>query len=376
MNVSIITAFPELFTSFLSTSIPGRAVKNNLLSVNIVNLRGFGKGNYRQLDDYAFGSGGMVLAAPQLKAALDSALIEGVKPFVVYPSPQGALISQELIESLAHQEHVIIFCGHYEGLDERFVEKYVNLEISIGDCVLTGGELPAMIIVDSMSRLVPGVVGKSKAVIEDSFYRGMLDNPNYTRPFDWEGLQVPEVLLSGNEKQISRWRRQESIKRTLTRRPDLISRASIRDYLAEKVGVLVLAHDESIDLRGLGPLCQAYGLSRPFVAAKSHELRDKIKSSYPEAKVLGSLAKLSGNENTLCVKIFSGSRANSLHSLEVKRRCLEHDGSILFIFAQDESELECLDCLSGYLYEHEHDADNIPLNILIGTALDRFLGKR
>ncbi|MBQ4469135.1 MAG: tRNA (guanosine(37)-N1)-methyltransferase TrmD [Synergistaceae bacterium] len=377
MNVSIITAFPELFTSFLSTSIPGRAVKNNLLRVNLVNLRDFGRGNYRQLDDYAFGSGGMVFAAPQLKAALDFADIEGVKPFVIYPSPQGALISQELIESLAHQEHVIIFCGHYEGLDERFVEKYVDLEISIGDCVLTGGELPAMIIIDSMSRLVPGVVGKSKAVIEDSFYRGMLDNPNYTRPFDWEGLQVPEVLLSGNEKQISRWRRHESIKRTLTRRPDLISRASIRDYLADKVGVVILARDENIDLRGLISLCEAYNLSRPFVIAKSHELRETIKNLYPETKVLGSPAKLSGEQNTLCVKIFPGSRENSLHSLEVKRRCLEHEGSILFIFAQDESELldERLEGLSSYLYESGLNG-LVPLNILIGTALDRFLGKR
>ena len=352
-------------------------MKNNLLRVNLVNLRDFGRGNYRQLDDYAFGSGGMVFAAPQLKAALDFANIAGVKPFVIYPSPQGALISQELIESLAHQEHVIIFCGHYEGLDERFVEKYVDLEISIGDCVLTGGELPAMIIIDSMSRLVPGVVGKSKAVIEDSFYRGMLDNPNYTRPFDWEGLQVPEVLLSGNEKQISRWRRHESIKRTLTRRPDLISRASIRDYLADKVGVVILARDENIDLRGLISLCEAYNLSRPFVIAKSHELRETIKNLYPETKVLGSPAKLSGEQNTLCVKIFPGSRENSLHSLEVKRRCLEHEGSILFIFAQDESELldERLEGLSSYLYESGLNGP-VPLNILIGTALDRFLGKR
>ena len=318
----------------------------------------------------------MVFAAPQLKAALDYANLESgnIKPFVVYPSPQGVLINQELIESLAHQEHVIIFCGHYEGLDERFVEKYVDLEISIGDCVLTGGELPAMTIIDAMSRLVPGVVGRSQAVIEDSFYRGMLDNPNYTRPFEWEGLQVPEVLLSGNDKQISHWRRRESIRRTLTRRPDLISRASIRDYLADKVRVLVLAHDENIELGSLNILCEAYRLLRPYVLAKSHELREKIKNSYPEAKVLGSLDKVLSEENLLCVKIFSESHKNSLHSLEVKRRCLKHEGSILFIFAQDDSELESLEGLSSYLYERE--MNNVPLNMLIGTALDRFLGKR
>lgn len=353
-------------------------MKNNLLRVNLINLRDFGKGNYRQLDDYAFGSGGMVFAAPQLKAALDYANLESknIKPFVVYPSPQGVLINQELIESLAHQEHVIIFCGHYEGLDERFVEKYVNLEVSIGDCVLTGGELPAMIMIDSMSRLVPGVVGKTQAVIEDSFYRGMLDNPNYTRPFEWEGLRVPEVLLSGNDKQVSHWRRREAVKRTLTRRPDLISRASIRDYLADKVRVLIIAHDENIELESLGALCEAYELSRSYVLAKSHELREKIKNLYPEAKVLGSLDKILSEDNLLIVKIFSGSKNNSLHSLEVKRRCLEHEGSILFIFAQDESELEseALEGVSSYLYESE--INNVSLNILIGTALDRFLGKR
>ena len=340
-----------------------------------MNLRDFGRGNYRQLDDYAFGSGGMLFAAPQLKDALNFAAHKGVKPFVIFPSPQGVLISQEIIETLAHQEQVIIICGHYEGIDERFTQKYIDLEISIGDCVLTGGEIPAMLIIDAMSRLVPGVVGKNKAVIEDSFYRGMLDNPNYTRPFSWEGLDVPEILTSGNEKQISRWRRREAINRTLTRRPDLIARASIRDYLADKVNLAVIANNENVNLCGLNELCRAYKLGRYYIIADDHDLREKLKNLYPEAKIIGSLARLQ-SENILIVKIHACSGDNLLHSLELKRRCLEHEGEIIFLFADDESNFYNVQGLAGYLYEAGQEIINVPLNILIGTALDRLLGKR
>ena len=254
-NVSILTAFPEMFDCILSTSISGRAVSAELIGVDVVNLRQFGKGNYRQLDDYAFGSGGMLFAAPQLKAALDFVSKDSAKPFVVYPSPQGVSVTQELIESLAHQEHVIIICGHYEGIDERFTQKYVDLEVSIGDCVLTGGEIPAMMLIDAMSRLVPGVVGKSKAVIEDSFYRGLLDNPNYTRPAEWEGEHVPEVLLSGNAGEISRWRRKSAATRTISRRPDLLSRAAIREYLTDGARAAFILSEGKADFSGVLELC-------------------------------------------------------------------------------------------------------------------------
>ena len=307
----------------------------------------------------------MLFAAPQLKAALDS-----MKPgFVVFPSPQGVLISQEIIESLAHQEHVIIICGHYEGIDERFIEKYVDLEISIGDCVLTGGEIPAMLMIDSMSRLVPGVVGKSKAVVEDSFYRGMLDNPNYTRPASWEGLEVPEVLLSGNEREISRWRRREAVTRTLTRRPDLISRASVRDYISEGISLAVIVDDEEANLSGVSDLCRAYDLGRLFIVARTRELREAMKKKYPEAKILARVE----SDSALVVKLFAEARENSLHSLEIKRKCLEHEGKIVLVLAQDEEALERLDGISGYLYERDI---NVPLNIQVGIALDRLLGKR
>ncbi|MDR3264685.1 MAG: tRNA (guanosine(37)-N1)-methyltransferase TrmD, partial [Synergistaceae bacterium] len=199
MRFTIVTAFPEFFGDFLSTSIIGRAVKTGLIRVDLVDLRSFGRGGYRQIDDYAFGAGGMVLTAEPLFEALEAArATQRGQSFVVCPTPQGVLLTQDIVETLAAQEHVVIVCGHYEGPDERFVERAVDLEVTIGDCVLTGGEIPAMAIIDAVSRLTPGVVGKRDAVEDDSFYQGMLDHPHYTRPASWDGRVVPDVLLSGN----------------------------------------------------------------------------------------------------------------------------------------------------------------------------------
>lgn len=361
-----------MFSSFLSTSISGRAVSAGLISVNLVNLRDYGKGSYRQLDDYAFGSGGMLFAAPQLKDALDSASNGGARPFVVYPSPQGVLITQEIIETLSRQEHVIILCGHYEGIDERFTCHYVDLEVSAGDCVLTGGEIPAMMIADAMARLVPGVVGRQKAVIEDSFYRGMLDNPNYTRPAIWENESVPEVLLSGNAGEISRWRRRTAASRTISRRPDLLSRASIREYITGGVRAAFILSEGQANFTGVSELCRAYDLGRPYVVAYTHDLREKAKEIFPQAKVIAGMHELS-SQGVLIVKVFSVAGAGRMHSLEVKRMCLEHDGRVIFVIAEDEAELEALSGIGGYLYE---SGIEMPLNVKAGIALDKFLGKR
>lgn len=362
-----------MFDCILSTSISGRAVSAELIGVKVINLRDFGRGNYRQLDDYAFGSGGMLFAAPQLKDALDFAAKDSsAKPFVVYPSPQGVSVTQEVIETLAHQEHVIIICGHYEGIDERFTQKYVDLEVSIGDCVLTGGEIPAMMLVDAMSRLVPGVVGKSRAVIEDSFYRGFLDNPNYTRPAEWEGEKVPEVLLSGNAGEISRWRRKSAATRTISRRPDLLSRAAVREYLTGGARAAFILSEGKADFSGVLELCRAYDLGRPYVIAHTRELRDRAREIFPAAKILAGTHGLT-RDNVLTVKVFAGAVRNSLHSLEVRRRCLEHDGGILFVFSEEDSALEGVDGISGYLYE---ESLNLPLNVKAALALDKFLGKR
>ena len=361
-----------MFDCVLSTSISGRAVSAELIGVRVINLRDFGRGNYRQLDDYAYGSGGMLFAAPQLKDALISAQTDGVKPYVVYPSPQGVSITQELIETLSHQEHVIIICGHYEGIDERFTEKYVDLEVSIGDCVLTGGEIPAMMLIDAMSRLVPGVVGKTKAVIEDSFYRGLLDNPNYTRPAEWEGLEVPEVLLSGNAQEITQWRRKTAARRTISRRPDLLLRASIREYLTYGAGIAFILKTGDENFSGIPELCKAYDLGRPYVIAHTRELRAKAKQNFPEAKILAGMHDISGGD-ILTVKVYGGAVKNSMHSQEIRRRCLEHEGKVIFVFSEDEAELENFSGISSYLYEQRI---NIPLNVKAGIALDKFLGRR
>ena len=312
-----------------------------------------------------------MFAAPQLKDALD-AVSEGTKPFVVYPSPQGASITQEIIESLSHQEHVVILCGHYEGIDERFTQKYVDLEVSVGDCVLTGGELPAMMIVDAMARLVPGVVGKGQAVVEDSFYRGLLDNPNYTRPAEWEGMRVPEVLMSGNAGEISRWRRKTASMRTISRRPDLLSRAAIREYIPDGVRVAFILSDGNSDFTGVPELCRMYDLGRPYVIARNKELRARSREIFPEAKVLAGVREIAGDD-VLTVKVHAGACANSVHSLEIRRRCLEHDGRVLFLMAEDESQLEKISGIDGYLYA---EGVNLPLNVRAGIALDKFLGKR
>lgn len=387
MHVTIVTAFPEFFRDFLSTSIVGRAVKRNLLRVDLVDLREFGRGGYRQIDDYAFGAGGMVLAAPQLEDALNAARGEG-EACVVYPSPQGTLLTQEIVETLSRQEHVVILCGHYEGIDERFVEREVDLEVRVGDCVLTGGEIPAMAIIDAMARLVPGVVGRGEAVEEDSFYRGMLDHPHYTRPASWRGMDVPEVLLSGNEAEVRTWRRARAVERTLIRRPDLLARAAIGDYLSGGARLALLTADGPTPegVEALSSLCRFYGLGRPFfVILRPDERRsfDALSAGASGApRVLGSLSRVwdwarshGKGRPTLTVVVEAQPRSGSLHTLEAKRRCLEHDGPLLFLFPDGVEAGEIAEGPAVYASVAQ-EAETLPLAVRAGIALDRFLGKR
>ena len=391
MHVTIVTAFPEFFGDFLSTSILGRAVKRGLVRVDLVDLREFGRGGYRQIDDYAFGSGGMVLAAPPLADALRAAgeLGQG-DPFVIYPSPQGCVLTQEIVESLARQEHVVILCGHYEGVDERFVEREVDLEVTVGDCVLTGGEIPAMAIVDAMSRLVPGVVGRGEAVAEDSFYRGMLDHPHYTRPASWEGRTVPEVLLGGNASEIRSWRRAKAVERTLARRPDLLSRAAIRGYLRGNVYLAVMG-----DGRGFPPslvadvrdLCRTYGLGRPVFVVTDREERRSLEAgaggdSDLPPKIFGSLDRaidwIERKEKgapLLRISVLDAACRGSLHALEIKRRCLEHPGPVLLLFPTLPEGLGALE--GNFLVAGLFDGgETLPLTARAAVALDRILGGR
>ena len=233
MNFHIMTLFPDMVMNGLSESITGRAINNNLIGVEAVNIRDFANNKYGHVDDYTYGGGaGMLMQAEPVYLAYKSILkniqdkdaVEEKKvkkPRVVYMTPQGTPFNQSMAEEFSKEDDLIILCGHYEGIDERVLEMIVTDNVSIGDFVLTGGELPAMIIVDAVSRLVPGVLGGEESALYESFYDGLLEYPQYTRPEEFMGKKVPEVLLSGHHKNIEKWRYEQSLERTKERRPDL-----------------------------------------------------------------------------------------------------------------------------------------------------------
>ena len=220
MKIDILTLFPEMFTGFLSESIMARAIKNKIVEVNLVDFREFSTNKHKKVDDYPFGGGaGMVLNVQPVYDALRS--IEGYESALkILVSPQGATFQQQKAYELSTLDHIIILCGHYEGYDER-IRSYFDVEISIGDYVLTGGELAAMVLTDSITRVIPDVISKDESHINDSFNNSLLEHPHYTRPREFDGKEVPEVLVNGHHKLINEWRLNESIKRTKERRPDL-----------------------------------------------------------------------------------------------------------------------------------------------------------
>jgi tRNA (guanine37-N1)-methyltransferase len=230
MKIDILTLFPEMFDSFKAFSILGRAVEKNILEIEAFNIRDFAANKHKQADDYPYGGGaGMVMLPQPLSDALNHVLSRYPedKPKVIYLSPQGRVLTQALARELSAEPALILLCGHYEGIDQRVIDKYIDMEVSIGDYVLTGGELPAMVLVDCVTRLIPGVLGSSESILEESHSAGLLEYPQYTRPAVYEGDSVPEVLLSGNHKEINKWRRQQSLKNTLLKRPDLLSRGEL-----------------------------------------------------------------------------------------------------------------------------------------------------
>lgn len=231
IRFDILTLFPEMVQGFLNTSIIRRARERDLIETNLINFRDFATDKHRTVDDMPYGGGGgMVLKPEPLFAAVDSLLEEGKpKPPILLMSPQGKPFTQQKAEELSRYSHLILLCGHYEGYDERIRTHLATEEISIGDFVLTGGELPAMIIVDSVSRLIPGVLGNQTSAVTDSFSTGLLEYPHYTRPAEFRGLSVPEVLLSGHHQRIEKWRREQSLLRTWERRPDLLDSAPLTD---------------------------------------------------------------------------------------------------------------------------------------------------
>lgn len=228
MRFHIMTLFPEIFNSYMSESIMKRAVEKGIIEVNIYNIRDFSNNKHKKVDDYPFGGGAGMVMTPQpiydtYKHIVDKFNIK--EPRVIYLTPKGKVHSQNIASEMSTFEDIILLCGHYEGIDQRIIDSIVTDEISIGDYVLTGGELPALILIDSISRLIPGVLNQNESFEEESFKDNLLEYPHYTRPREFMGMEVPEVLLSGNHKKIDEWRHEKSIEITKERRPDLYKKA-------------------------------------------------------------------------------------------------------------------------------------------------------
>ncbi len=229
LRVDILTLFPEMFDAVLNNSIIGRAVENGILEINCVQIRDFAFNKHRQVDDYPYGGGqGMVMQAEPIYLAYMS-VCEGLdyKPLTIYMSPQGRTFRQSTAKRLAKKKHIVILCGHYEGVDQRILDEIVDAEISMGDFVLTGGEIAAMAVVDATARMIPGVLACEEAFADESHFSGLLEYPQYTRPAEWHGKLVPEVLMNGNHKLIQEWKRKAAIENTYRKRRGMLSKANL-----------------------------------------------------------------------------------------------------------------------------------------------------
>lgn len=238
MKITILTLFPEMFQTPLNHGIFKRAMEKGVVVIEIVNFRDFAKDKHRKVDDYPYGGGaGMILKPEPIFSAL-----EDVEPgYVVYLSPQGKILNQNKVEELAQKSHLILLCGHYEGVDERVRTALVDEEISIGDYILSGGEIPALVLADAVVRLLPDVLGNKGSLKEESFADGLLEYPQYTRPVEYKGMKVPNILVSGNHALIAKWRRQQALKKTKEIRPDLWEKLSLKkndlELLEEEIEV-------------------------------------------------------------------------------------------------------------------------------------------
>lgn len=417
MKITVITAFPELMRGYLAASVLGRGIAAGKLKAEVVDIRDFSEGSYRQIDDYCYGSGGMMLMAEPLAKAVES-VSGGGKPYVVYPSPQGVRLHQELVEDLARKEHLVIVCGHYEGVDERFTEKYVDMEISLGDFVLTGGEMPAMAIVDAVSRLIPGVVGSESSVEEDSFYSGMLDTPHYTRPAQWRGERVPEVLLNGDAKAIERWRRRQSVERTLDRRPDIAGRAGIIPWLSGGAYVMEVHYPvldkrgeksstaiTGMDLHDIARACRTYGIKKYLLVtpiAQQREMAKRIaghwtsgwgadynpdrREAFSTLKIFASVQKAVAwaeeKEKKPVFKIATTAKrhAGAQHWLTLKREILRRDHSPLIIFGTGwglhDEVMEMADAVMTPICGGKDGWNHLSVRSAVSITLDRFFGWR
>ena len=229
MNFHVLTLFPEMIEQGMHTSIIGRAIAGGYLSIDAINIRDYAFNKHQKVDDYPYGGGaGMLMQAEPVYLAYESVQKKlGYRPRVVYLTPQGEVFHQTMAKELAKEKDLVFLCGHYEGIDERVLDEIVTDYVSIGDYVLTGGELPAMVMMDSISRMVPGVLSNQESGETESFAGNLLEYPQYSRPEEWHGQKVPPVLLSGHHANIEAWRREQSILRTAKRRPDLLKKADL-----------------------------------------------------------------------------------------------------------------------------------------------------
>lgn len=245
MNYHVLTLFPEMVLEGLHTSIIGRAEAKNLVSINAINIRDYSGNKHCKVDDYPYGGGaGMVMqAGPVYRAYEDLCDKLGKRPRVIYMTPQGKVFRQSMAEEFAKEEDLVFLCGHYEGIDERVLEMIVTDQVSIGDYVLTGGELPAMVMIDCISRLVPGVLNNDVSAEFETFHDNLLEYPQYTRPAEFMGKKVPEILLSGDHAKVDKWRREQSVIRTAKYRPDLLEEAVLTKKEKELIKTLDFSSD-------------------------------------------------------------------------------------------------------------------------------------
>ncbi|MDD6214273.1 MAG: tRNA (guanosine(37)-N1)-methyltransferase TrmD [Firmicutes bacterium] len=229
MKFDVLTLFPDMFGAVLDDSIIGRARKAGLIEMNFIDIRDFSKNKHRKTDDYPYSGGGGMLMTPQPVYDAYMSVAEGLdyKPHTVYMSPQGSVFNQKTALRLADYDHIVILCGHYEGVDQRVLDMIVDEEISMGDFVLTGGEIPAMAVIDAVSRMVPGVLANEGSYQNESHFNGLLEYPQYTRPEEFMGVKIPEVLISGHHKNIEIWKRQQALLNTLKKRPDMLEKADL-----------------------------------------------------------------------------------------------------------------------------------------------------
>ena len=229
MRVDVLTLFPQMLEAVLGDSIIGRAREKGILEINFIDIRDFTENKHRKVDDYPFGGGGGMLmqAQPVYDAYMSVAKGLDYKPLTVFMSPQGKVFEQATAIELSEQKHMVILCGHYEGIDQRVLDEIVDMEISLGDFVSTGGEIAAMAVIDAAARLIPGVLANEGSYSNESHFNGLLEHPQYTRPYEWNGKMVPEVLISGHHANIEKWKREQSLLNTAKKRPDMLKKAEL-----------------------------------------------------------------------------------------------------------------------------------------------------